>query len=263
MFILNKVMIVDATEYRVLVRELVEAMNEGNWVHPDLRNASIIDPENWLIGINAKTGYGKTYLSFALLKEGLKAGYKVYILTHAPESDEVYWNELTKYGDINLYRAKSSKIDEVFAFIYEIFKDKKGAKIIYINNLDLYLEKAGYNSISALEEIFSLLRKLDCVVIYEIGSIAGSIKGNKYLSLLDDMRILFLGRFVIVPTSLFNHLIIKNVNEFYNKLKDHEFLMLNLNNESVNFVKVAGGNIVEVPKDINSESETSDDNEYY
>jgi len=248
-------MIVDATEYRVIVRELVDVMNEGNWVHPDLRNASIIGPENWLIGINAETGYGKTYLSFALLKEGLKAGYKVYILAYAPESDEVYWNELTKYGDINLYEAKSDKIDEVFTFIYEIFKDKKGAKIIYINNLDLYLEKAGYNSISALEEIFSLLRKLDCVVIYEIGSIAGSIKGNKYLPLLADMRILFLGRFRIVPTTLFNHLTIKNVNELYNKLKYHEFLMLNLQNKSVNFVKVAGGNIVEVPENVHSSNE--------
>jgi len=220
-----------------------------------------INVDNGRIGISAKSGWGKTYLSLALLKEGLKAGYKLYILSYTPQTEVKYWNELKKFGDFKMYEAgfKDLSLNDIIEFFYKVFKDKEGKKIIYINDLDLYLETADSTTISLLKRVFSSIRKVNTIFIYE----TKSIKGNKYLSLLDNTDILFLGKFGRVQETLFKHLGTEEAESSYDKLADHEFLMINTTSKEVKIVKVVGDDIVEVQKDIDVENKKSDEDEYY
>jgi len=217
-----------------------------------------ITPENGRIGISAKSGYGKTYLSLALLKKGLQAGYKLYILSYTPQTEANYWNELKKYGEFNMYEAEFKDLNDIIAFFYDVFKDKQGKKIIYINDLDLYLETADSTTIGLLKRVFSSIRKVNTIFIYE----TKSIKGNKYLSLLDNTDILFLGKFGREQETLFKHLGMEELESLYEKLEDHEFLMIDTSNKIVNFVKVVGDDIVEIPKNLDNENK-GDEDEYY
>jgi len=218
-----------------------------------------ITPENGRIGISAKSGYGKTYLSLALLKKGLQAGYKLYILSYTPKTEEKYWNELKRYGDFKMFEASFKDLNDIIAFFNEVFKDKEGKKIIYINDLDLYLETADSTTIGLLKRVFSSIRKVNTIFIYE----TKSIKGNKYLSLLDNTDILFLGMFGRKQETLFSHLGMEDAESLYEKLEDHEFLVIDTSNKIVNFVKVVGDDIVEIPKDLDVENKKSDEDEYY
>ena len=216
-----------------------------------------INTDNGRIGISARSGYGKTYLSLALLNKGLQAGYSLYVLSYTPKSEEKYWNELKKYGNFNIYEANFKDLNDIIAFFYEVFKDKQGKKIIYINDLDLYLETADSTTIGLLKRVFSSIRKVNTIFIYE----TKSIKGNKYLSLLDNTDILFLAKFGREQETLFKHIGMEELKDLYDKLEDHEFLMIDTANKIVNFVKVISkdneiiGNIVEVPKNIDIENE--------
>jgi len=220
-----------------------------------------ISPDNGRIGISAKSGYGKTYLSLALLKKGLQAGYKLYILSYTPQTEAKYWNELKKYGDFKMYEANFKDLNDIIAFFSEVFKDKEGKKMIYINDLDLYLETADSTTISLLKRVFSSIRKVNSIFIYE----TKSIKGNKYLSLLDNTDILFLGKFGREQETLFKHLGTEEAESSYDKLEDHEFLMIDTTSKEVKIVKVVGDDIVEVPKGIDAEklNKKSDEDEYY
>lgn len=220
-----------------------------------------INVDNGRIGISAKSGYGKTYLSLALLKKGLQAGYKLYILSYTPQTEVKYWNELKKFGDFKMYEAgfKDLSLNDIIEFFYNVFKDKEGKKIIYINDLDLYLETADSTTISLLKRVFSSIRKVNTIFIYE----TKSIKGNKYLSLLDNTDILFLGKFGRKQETLFKHLGMEELEDLYNQLEDHEFLVIDTSNKIVNFVKVIGDDIVEVPKNLDVENKKSDEDEYY
>jgi len=224
-----------------------------------MTNTWKINADNGRIGISAKSGYGKTYLSLALLKEGLKAGYKLYILSYTPQTEAKYWNELKKYGDFKMYEANFKDLNDIIAFFSEVFKDKEGKKMIYINDLDLYLETADSTTIGLLKRVFSSIRKVNTIFIYE----TKSIKGNKYLSLLDNTDILFLGKFGREQETLFKHLGMEELEDLYNQLEDHEFLVIDTSNKIVNFVKVIGNDIVEVPKNLDVENKKSDEDEYY
>jgi len=220
-----------------------------------------INADNGRIGVSAKSGWGKTYLSLALLKEGLKAGYKLYILSYTPQTEAKYWNELKKYGDFKIYEAefKDLSLNDIIEFFYNVFKDKEGKKIIYINDLDLYLENADSTTIGLLKRVFSSIRKVNSIFIYE----TKSIKGNKYLSLLDNTDILFLGKFGREQETLFKHLGMEELEDLYNQLGDHEFLVIDTSNKIVNFVKVVGDDIVEVPKNLDIENKKGGEDESY
>jgi len=125
-----------------------------------------ISADNGRIGISAKSGYGKTYLSLALLKKGLEAGYNLYILSYTPQTEAKYWNNLKKYGNFKLYEASFKDLNDIIAFFYEIFKDKQGKKIIYINDLDLYLETADSTTLGLLKRVFSSIRKVNTCLLY-------------------------------------------------------------------------------------------------
>ena len=100
------------------------------------------------------------------------------------------------------------------------------------------------------------MRKVNSIFIYEVGE---SIQGSKLLSLLDDTDILFIGRFGRDQKTLFKHLGINKLEELYNEIKNHEFLMINLDTKVVNIVKVVGNDLIEVPENAYS----SDEDEYY
>ena len=218
-----------------------------------------ITPENGRIGISAMSGWGKTYLSLALLKNGIQAGYKLYMLSYTPKTEAKYWDELKKYGDFIMYEANFKDLNDIIAFFYEVFKDKQGKKIVYINDLDLYLETADSTTIGLIRKVFSSIRKVNSIFIYE----TKSIQGHKYLSLIDNTDILFLGKFGRKQESLFSHLGIEDAESLYEKLAEHEFLMINTKTQEVKIVKVVGDDIVEVTKDLDNEEEEGDDNEYY
>ena len=218
-----------------------------------------INPDNGRIGISAKSGWGKTYLSLALLKKGLQAGYKLYVLSYTPKSEKNYWNEIKKYGDVHIQYAKFKNANDIITFFYEVFKDKKGGKILYINDFDLYLNRADSTTIKLLNSIFSSIRKSNSILIYE----TKSIKGSRFLFLLDNTDILFLGKFGRGQETLFKNIRMEDFETSYDKLEDHEFLMIDTTKQDVKFVKVIGDDIVEVPKDIDVENKESGEDEYY
>jgi len=221
-----------------------------------------INPDNGRIGISAGSGYGKTYLSMALLKKGLKAGYKVYALSYTQHSEEKYWDDLKKYGDVVIYEAgfESLELNDLIVFFYKVFEDKQGKKIIYINDLDLYLENADSTTLALLKKIFSSIRKLNSILIYEVKD----IKGPNYLSLIYNTKILFLGKSGRDEDTLFKHIGFEDLKYYYNELKekDHEFLAIDINNKKVEFVKVIGDEIVRIPKKINIENMGGEDEPY-
>ena len=218
-----------------------------------------ITSENGRIGITAKSGWGKTYLSLALLKKGIQAGYKVYVLSYTKHSEKNYWEELKKYGDVIIYYAEFKNANDIIKFFYDVFKDKKGGKILYINDLDLYLNRADSTTIALLNSIFSSIRKSNSIIIYE----TKSMKGSRFLFLLDNTDILFLGRFGRLQETVVKHIGIEDLQTSYDKLKPHEFLMIDTTYQEVKIVKVVGDDIVEVTKDLDNEEEEGDDNEYY
>ena len=87
-----------------------------------------ITPENGIIGISAMSGYGKTYLATTILKKGLQAGYKLYVLSYSLSIDKTYWDELKKYGDTNITSPESFSISDLITFIYKAFSNKKEEK---------------------------------------------------------------------------------------------------------------------------------------
>jgi len=218
-----------------------------------------INADNGRIGISAKSGWGKTYLSLALLKKGLQAGYKLYVLSYTPKGEKNYWDEIKKYGDVHVQYAKFRNANDIIAFFYEVFKDKKGGKILYINDFDLYLNRADSTTIKLLNSIFSTIRKANSILIYE----TKSIKGSRFLFLLDNTDLLFVGRFGRGQGTLFKNIRMEEFESSYDKLEDHEFLMIDTTNQDVKFVKVIGDDIVEVPKNLDAENKKSDEDEYY
>ena len=220
-----------------------------------------ITPENGRIGISAMSGWGKTYLSLALLKKGIQAGYKVYVLSYTKHSEKNYWEELKKYGNVDIHYAEFKGANDIIKFFYEVFKDKKGGKILYINDFDLYLNRADSTTIALLNSIFSSIRKSNSIFIYE----TKSIKGSRFLFLLDNTDILFLGRFGRLQETLVKHLGIEDLEISYNKLQPHEFLIIDTTTQKVKFVKVVGDDIVEIPKDLDVEDKTKEggEDEYY
>jgi len=219
-----------------------------------------INSDNGRIAISAGSGYGKTYLSMVLLKKGLKAGYKVYALSYTQHSEKRYWDNLKKYGDIVIYEAgfESLELNDLIVFFNKIFEDKQGKKIIYINDLDLYLEKADSTTIALLKKIFSSIRKLNSILIYEVKD----IKGPNYLSLIYNTKILFLGKSGRDEDTLFKHIDFEDLNYYYNELKDHEFLAIDIDNKKVAFVKVIDDDIFKIPKKINIENIDDEDESY-
>ncbi|MEM3845144.1 MAG: hypothetical protein QXU98_05525 [Candidatus Parvarchaeota archaeon] len=142
------------------------------------------------IGISAHSGYGKTYLSIALLKQFIEAGYYINILSYTKESEAFYWKQFENNKQVNIDYVETPNIFEMIKFIIKHIKDQS---ILYINDADLYLNSPEYSDTASnlILNILSSIRKTNSKIIFEFKS----IKGMKFLNILEQLDLLFIGYF--------------------------------------------------------------------
>ncbi|MEM3845734.1 MAG: hypothetical protein QXU98_08535 [Candidatus Parvarchaeota archaeon] len=142
------------------------------------------------IGISAHSGYGKTYISMSLLKQFIEAGYKINILSYTKESEAYYWKQFEGNKQVNIDYVETPNVFEMIKFIIKHIKDQS---ILYINDADLYLNSPEYSDTASnlILNILSSIRKTNSKIIFEFKS----IKGMKFLNILEQLDLLFIGYF--------------------------------------------------------------------
>ncbi|MEM5784580.1 MAG: hypothetical protein QXF15_02485, partial [Candidatus Aenigmatarchaeota archaeon] len=142
------------------------------------------------IAISAHSGYGKTYLSMALLRQFIKVGYKINILSYTKESESSYWKQFENNKQVNIDFINIPTVFEMMSFIIRHIKEQS---ILYINDADLYLNSPEYNedASSLILSILSAIRKTNSKIIFEFKS----IKGLKFLNIFEQLDLILVGYF--------------------------------------------------------------------
>lgn len=188
-----------------------------------------INADNGRILVSARSGYGKTYLVKALLKDALKQGWKVRILSYTEKKEANYWNELKKAGaDITFTDSTDEKT------LIDFLTDTEGNEVVYVDDLDLYISYDTKTGTKLLKDYMSACRKANVILIFSLKDMK-----EEFYDLLKLSSILFIGKFM-THLGVLDRLNFENIREKEESLNDakHEFLMLNLDDNSINFVRV-------------------------
>ncbi len=145
-----------------------------------------IEPNFGKILITAGSGYGKTFLSSILIKMAIAKGWKVNALLYTPNEVDKYFKDVK--DKMNIVIAEETNFQNLINFIVDSIKNNLEGSVIYVNDLDLYIENE--KEIELLVKLFSAIRKLNTIFIYEL-----KVPKNNFVSLVELTNIIFLGKF--------------------------------------------------------------------
>ena len=204
-----------------------------------LNNPIQLNASQGRILVSAKSHWGKTYLIQKMLLDFRAKGWEVNILSYTKESEVDYWKELEKswckitYADTTDYKT-----------LMNFFFSVKANSVIYIDDLDLYLNDQADNlkeAINIIKDFFSASRKANIITIYSVKS----IKGPPWTTFVEMAEVLFLGKFNRFSNA-WNAFGIDDLEYKMEHLPEHSFIMKS--DEGVHLVKAEPEGIVDLVK---------------
>ncbi len=196
-----------------------------------------INSDNGRIVVSAPSHYGKTYLVATLLKSALKNSWKVFVLAYSRSEAEQYWNKLEELGAEIVY---AERTDER-SLIDFLAKTTNGNCVVYIDDLDLYLNTGHKYVVNMLKNLLSAGRKANMIMIFSMKELKGYIA----TALVNGADILFLGRFPRYSNA-WNSFGIENLQDIMNSLNPHEFIFRDNETNETKIVKAENDKIVVV-----------------
>ena len=189
--------------------------------------------------VSAKSHWGKTYLIEKMLLDFKAKGWNVQILSYTKESEADYWNKLEKAGCEITY-VEITDYKTLMDFFFSI----KANSVIYIDDLDLYLNDQADNlkdAINIIKDFFSASRKANIITIYSVKS----IKGPPWTTFVEMAEVLFLGKFNRFSNA-WNSFGIDDLEYKMENLPNHAFIMKS--DEGVHLVKAEDNGIIDLIK---------------
>lgn len=204
-----------------------------------LKSPVEITSQNGRILVSAKSHWGKTYLIEKMILNFKAKGWNVQILSYTKESEADYWNKLEQAGCEITY-AEITDYKTLMDFFFSV----KANSVIYIDDLDLYLNDQADNlkdAINIIKDFFSASRKANIITIYSVKQ----IKGPPWTSFIEMAELLFLGKFNRFSNA-WNSFGINDLEYKMENLPNHAFIMKS--DEGVHLIKAEEDGIIDLIK---------------